>query len=167
MVWMEKYERYISKNGEVFRVDKKGHLVECKLSLVGVKGKIQYYQFRYGHRPNLKQQKVHRAVAEAFIPNPENQPTVDHIDRNPLNNNVENLRWASWEVQADNRSSTIFRLPISVRAKDNPTVYKREFGRLKRMLKMIHSHCVIEDNVPTWRHQVGMSYTCQRKSKYY
>ena len=39
--------------------------------------------------------RLHRLLAIAFIPNPENKPDVDHIDRNRSNNNLENLQWVT------------------------------------------------------------------------
>lgn len=48
-----------------------------------------------GGRGNTRQVFVHRLVAEAFIPNPENKPLVRHIDGNPINNCVENLIWVT------------------------------------------------------------------------
>lgn len=48
---------------------------------------------------------VHRLVAQAFVPNPENKPQVDHIDSNPLNNEASNLRWVSHEEQYQNEET--------------------------------------------------------------
>lgn len=44
---------------------------------------------------------VHQLVAEAFIPNPENKPVVDHKNNNTHDNKVDNLQWATHKENAD------------------------------------------------------------------
>ena len=50
-----------------------------------------------------KNMKVHRLVALAFIPNLENKPHIDHIDRNRSNNKIDNLRWSTQSENNSNR----------------------------------------------------------------
>lgn len=52
--------------------------------------------------PEVASFRVHRAVAELFVPNPENKPCVDHINTDILDNRACNLRWVTYKENNNN-----------------------------------------------------------------
>ena len=94
---IEEFPDYsVNEEGEVF-----SHIYNRILKLAKKKhGYLQVGLFKDGKR---KWCRVHQLVAKAFIPNPDNKPTIDHIDRDRTNNHINNLRWANKSEQQLNK----------------------------------------------------------------
>lgn len=86
----------VSSDGDIVALPKKsrkkGRLM--KLSLRGT-DYLKYQCVRLSKDGKTKSCSVHRLVAEAFLPNPEGLPEVNHKDKDPMNNRVDNLEWCT------------------------------------------------------------------------
>lgn len=93
----------VSNLGRVRSLDRyvNGNKINCDFQLMkgkilkGTKDKLGYYRVILRRNVTYKAMLVHRLVAEAFIPNPENLPYINHKDENPGNNIVDNLEWCT------------------------------------------------------------------------
>lgn len=92
MAWKE-----IKDTNGLYLVSDKGQIFSVKANRVikSRKEKNGYYRIELNVDGKSHKELVHRLVAEAFIPNPNNYPIVNHKDENPANNCADNLEWCT------------------------------------------------------------------------
>lgn len=82
--------------GDVYGIAKENKNGRRVLKRKATKNKQNGYMYiALKDNGNIKNARVHRLVAEAFIPNPNNYPSVNHIDGNKENNCIWNLEWCT------------------------------------------------------------------------
>lgn len=91
---------------------------------------------------------VHYITASTFIPNPDNKPCIDHIDTNPSNNNVENLRWCT---QKENCNNPITKIKMRKNSSCSKPVL--QFSKEGELIKKWDSTMDIQ-------RELGISNTC-------
>ena len=85
---------YISKSGKAYRF-RNGKWERLK-EYISPKGYVHVHLYVGGHNSG-RIKRLNGLVAEAYIPNPDNLPVVMHLDNNPLNNKVSNLKWGTYK----------------------------------------------------------------------
>lgn len=110
---------------------------------------------------NDRMMTIHRMVALAFVPNPDNKPVIDHINAIPTDNRAENLRWFTYKENATlNRRTNIKKMQKKIRfSHDNISVSRggeeHTFSTISDAAKFIGcSPCTISR---TLRHEFGKS----------
>ncbi len=66
-----------------------------------------YWRVGLSKNGKFKRHYLHRLIAEAFIPNPNNLPCIDHINTNRKDNRIENLQWVTCKENLNNPLSKI------------------------------------------------------------
>ncbi|CAL6030320.1 Conserved_hypothetical protein [Hexamita inflata] len=100
-------EGIIIKDFDQYIIDRKGNVTNI-ITSKNVKHSINkgYYYVHLQYQGKSYNRSVHRLLAQAYIPNPEDYTEVDHIDCNKENNNLENLRWVSRSQNLENQNGS-------------------------------------------------------------
>jgi hypothetical protein len=88
----------------LYMINKEGDVYGYKYKKI-LKQHINYKGYLFVHiskENNGKTPLIHRLIAIQFIPNPNNYPQIDHIDRDKKNNNINNLRWVNNSINQQN-----------------------------------------------------------------
>lgn len=139
---------YVDTEGQVYSTRKNGGYHRNMTPLQLRKDKDGYFEVGLYRNKKRYFRRVHRLVAEAFVPNPEHLPQINHIDGNKQNNHVSNLEWCTCSENMlhafrvlNKKPNITTNIPIRVTNKQNGTeLYFNSIKDCAYYLHMSHEH---------------------------
>lgn len=105
-----------------------------------------YYRVTLSNNGVTKMKLIHRLVAEAFIPNINNYPVINHKDEVKTNNNSDNLEWCTVKYNTNygngiEKRASKKRIPIKA-IKDNQILYFKSIKEASLALELNHANVI-------------------------
>ena len=164
-VWkvVEGYDNYlVSNKGRVWSLTRDNFIAISE----DKDGYKIFHCLQKGHSSTMR---VHRFVAMAFLPDPNNLPIVEHLDCNPANNCVENLKWST-TLQNNNHPITISRLSKALKGRPISPL------AMERICKPIMQFSMKGEFIQSWQsgidaaRQLGINFSkiaaCARRERH-
>ncbi|MBO7712938.1 MAG: HNH endonuclease [Methanobrevibacter sp.] len=156
---------YITDFGDVYSIttNKYSNHKGIKTKLKPFLSKNGYLTVSFGHKSTKR--LVHRLVAKAFIPNPDNKAQVNHIDGNKTNNNVSNLEWCTCSENLIHKHRVLGHKGawFGKFGKNNPS--SKPVIQLKNNKIINKFDCIAEAERMTGISHSSISACCKNKSK--
>ena len=125
----------ITKNGMLYREDTNNWYKPFEV--------CGYLSYHMKWKGKTYPRRIHRLVAEAYLPNPENKPYVHHKDHNRFNNCVENLEWATVQENNNDKNKKTQQKPVENnfdysneewKQYEDTQFYVSDMGRVKNII---------------------------------
>ena len=152
-------DRYVKNGHSSYRLHK-GKVISL------LKGEYGYIQVNLYYNGKNYKKYVHRLVAEAFLPNPDNLPQINHKDEDKTNNNVTNLEWctAKYNINYGTRKDKV-----------RETAIKNGYwtGLRSGLSKKEYNHIYYQENTDKLKeynqkyYQENRNSICEQKRSYY
>ena len=152
-------DRYIKNGHSSYRLHK-GKVISL------LKGEYGYIQVNLYYNGKNYKKYVHRLVAQAFIPNPDNLPQINHKDEDKTNNRVDNLEWctAKYNINYGTRKDKV-----------RETAIKNGYwtGLRSGLSKKEYNHIYYQENTDKLKeynqkyYQENRDSICEQKRSYY
>ena len=160
----------------LYKVKKYGRVWSCNNNkYLAIHTKSNGYQFVQLYKNGkMRNEYLHRLVALAFIPNPNNLPQVNHKDENKLNNYVDNLEWC--DCKYNNNYGTARQRSVTTKKEqgfyerkskewktsENPAIKNPKVRGKNSYAKSVTCDGIIFDCIKTCAEYYGVNYSTMR-----